>query len=255
LTKREDPPVFPYDLIWEADGDEPLKLEALAANEADYRVRFDVLRRLHAGETPYVDLDILHALVQRLGLADEQCSRLSRDLFLVSGWYLEPAHQKQLRSDRARVRKALSKLASLAGQLSEQLSRLPPIPAAALDYVRSMEPGIIDPDHRFDLPALDDSLHDLSLCAKRMSADLGRDGGRPNKRVRDVALKLAVDAIEDASGQRVAVSRAGTVKSQPYFAGQAGEVLGAFFRLLEPGVNAVRLARRLEEIRLGERGS
>jgi hypothetical protein len=252
LESRSYPSVFPYELLWEADEKEPVTFERLAGNHAIYQARFDLLMRL-GSQSPFIDDTILARLTDRLGLGEPRTASLTRDLFLVSGWFLEPVHLVELRGHRAAVRATLNSIRSSSRKLHAQLGKLPRMVSAALNCVRSIEPDSLDPDEELNTLTLGRTLHDLALAADRMVEDTARHSGRRSELVRDVALCLAAEAMERVTGERIRTSRAGAAKTAPYFAGAAGVVVRDLFRILNPRLSESGLANALETARRKKR--
>lgn len=249
MESGERPPVFPYGILWEELGTHEVSFENLAKEADTYRTLFDVLRRLD-GSTPYVDDRILAEIVAPFGLDEAGAARLADDMFLIAGWYLEPQQRAWMRADLASTRRTLQRVAVLARDLDDALSRLNPKAAVALTFVRGLEPEALDPSEDLSTIELCRTLHDLALSAERMFADTKPDrAGRKTDHIRNTALRLATAATERATGERVTISRGTKYNPDPHFVGKPGEFVWRFFQLIAPGMSERILVQALERLR------
>lgn len=251
LVIRENPPVFPYGILWPELGTSKVRFADLAAETKTYETLFDVLRSLEIA-TPYVDREILRTVVEPLQLSADAAARLIDEAFLVAGWYLEPKQREALGGDLASTRRNLREVAGLARKLDGALSRLSPKACVAMTLIRSLEPEAMDPDEQLSTLTLSRTLHDLALVSERVSMDTAPAGaGRKSDYVRNAALGLLIAATERATGEVVKTSQGTRDNPDPHFVGQGGDFIRSLFHLVAaeiPERILVQTARRMRRM-------
>lgn len=196
-----------------------------------------------------VDRGAIAQMIVRLQLGAEAASILLEKSELVAAWWRLPEQYRELGLDLPSVRERMGEIARDAMTLSYKLDSLGPRFAAAIHYVYLVEPEAeMLPDRRHPGVLLD-AVNDLAVVAERIFTDLPR-GRRPREYTRDNALRLAVAAVEEATGERVAISRGPRDSGTPHFSNPAGHFVRDFFILL--GVAAAKecqLVRAWDRIR------
>ncbi len=249
METGERPPVFPYHILWEEIGDAKITFGSLTEKAETFELLFDAMRRLGA-DTPYVDRAILARLIAPLELTGETAARMIEEIFLVAGWYVEPLQRKWMKGDLASARRDLAKIATASRTLYELLGGLAPQAGAAIHFVRGLEPDAFDPDKDLSTLTLTRMLHDLALVADRIVTDTAPPKtGRKSDYVRNTALRLAIESVEQASRLQVQMSRGTQASSEPYFVGPAGTFVKQFFKLIAPKTSERVLVRVAERIR------
>ena len=246
----DDRPGFPYYLIWDELRSTWVAMDELAAAKGNFDVRFHLARSLKSRSIP--DLDISHfiSLVQPLNIAKDAAERLSSDLYLIAGFFLRPKQAADWEADVVSVRKELKKLVKSAAETRLALDM---VSGPALGVMRMMlpvEPEAIDPHREIDTDLLWRQLHDLGLVAQQFIDETAPVGpGRRKEIIRDNALKLAVERIQQVASTKIKTSRETKGRPSPHFAGQAGDVVRSFFKLIAPKQDEAALVASLERLR------
>ena len=246
----DDRPAFPYYLIWDELRSTWVGMDELAAAKGNFDVRFHLARSLKSRSIP--DLDISHfiSVVQPLDLAEHEAERLSSDLYLIAGFYLRPKQAADWEADVVSVRKELKKLVKSAAETRFALNMVSGQALGVMRLLLPVHPEAIDPHREIDTDLLGRRLHDLGLVAQRFLDETSPAGsGRRKEIIRDNALKLAVERIQQVASTKIKTSRETKGRPSPHFAGQAGDVLRSFFKLIAPKQDESALVAALERLR------
>lgn len=146
LDSADEPPVFPYDILWEEFGALPVNLSDLAGNGKDYDLMFEVAEKLEFG-TPHIDRQTLRQWAENLGVNLPSAEKLVEDCYVIAGWYLSPKWRASMDTDFQSTRAQLDRVAEAARLLDDALGEIDPRVLAALEFVRAVEPDLLRDDH------------------------------------------------------------------------------------------------------------
>lgn len=170
----------------------------------------------------------IRTLVDQLDLAPEPSARLQADARLILAWYHLPAAQIMLGFGLPSHLEVLAGARELAGQLHD---RLAPYAMQIEDLMRSV-PSQGSTADDVDLVQL---TADLSRFLKAADAPIQWLGPRPGRRRgvrRNQAIALITEAVEEATGMQVGVSRGNRNRDERHFTNPPGRFLLGVLRLL-----------------------
>lgn len=248
MQQPEEPPVFPYDIIWDEVGDTWVKLGEHTIGIETFPALRDIVRMI-APDLPVVDPPALHGIVEPLALPHDAAERLVEDASWVAAWYLGPIYRARLRLDVVTARALLKRAAVAARVLNDTLERLSPALMGAMELVRAVEPNVFEPRgrHMWDIAR---EAHDVALTAERMVKHTApKRAGPRTKYVRDTALRLIIESAHRADAGPLRISRGSRTNPDRHFEGAAGMFVRAFFRLIAPGTSEAELAQAAERVR------
>jgi hypothetical protein len=241
------PPIFPYRVVWEEIGDQTVTFGNLEGRRQEFQTLVGINIDLKLG-VPCASSERLAGLVRSLGLNTGLSDQLIARLDLVAGWYLAPKIRGVLKQSLPQVRELLAQVAEDARRLYGSVSQVDPRTAAVLYWMLAPEPDCRDPEEPIIVDRLASRIHDLALVAGRAAADMPVNPGRPKEYVRDSALMLAIEAVEEFSGERVGLSRGTQARPEPHFSNRTGHIIRDLFA--EMGLTQeTLLAQAVERLR------
>ena len=242
-----EPPVFPYQIIWEDFREEPVSFKHLASNKEEYQILSDVAWKIDS-KAPRLDKQQIHQMVSGLNLVKSAEETLEYKLILVGGYYLALKQRAVFQLDLFSSRDILIKAAASSEKLEQIIFRLPPKAAAVLEYVKSVEPDVIDRDGSF--LNLAQTAHDFALSAKRFVHDTApKQTGRRSQFIRDDAIRLTISALREAGLNKLTISRGTKQKPDWHFEGDLGVSVRDFFAIIEPGIQERAFAPIVDKVR------
>lgn len=170
----------------------------------------------------------IRTLVEQLHLAPELSARLQADVGLILAWYHLPVAERMLGFGLPAHLEVLARAKELAGQLHDRLAACP---MQIEDLIRSVPTGGSMADD-VDLVQL---TADLSRFLKAADATIQWLGPRPGRRRgvrRNQAIALITEAVEQATGMQVGVSRGNRHRDERHFTNPPGRFLLGVLRLL-----------------------
>ena len=250
LETGDDRPAFPYYLIWDELRPNWVGMDVLAAAKDDFDRRFRAARFLKTSSIPSLDISDFVDLLHPLKLPKDAAERLSSELYLIAGYFLRPKQAAAWEADVASARKGLKKLVKTAAETRLALDMVTAHAFAVMRLMLPAEPGAMDPHREIETDLLWRQLHDLGLVAQRFLDGTAPAGsGRRKEIIRDNALKLAVERIQQATSTKIKTLREAKGRPSPHFAGEAGDVLRSFFKLISPKQDEAALVGVLESLR------
>lgn len=187
-------------------------------------------------------------IILPLELDEPRASRLLEDSFLIAAWYWIPQRKDRLGISSDRHLKALRSAARYAQQLYDAIAA----DAQNIEELINLAPHPDRPNSRdFDLVKFSNDVGRFVLAADRTVDKPGaRAGRRPDNR-RNIAIALATEAVENATRQRVGISRGNKRSEDPHFVRPPGRYVAELMRLL--GFNDERtLVGAFERLRRGK---
>lgn len=253
MESKGEIPVFPYRIVWEEIDAEPTTFAYLLENAEENEILADNGPILHP-DAPTFKKGEVQTLVSSLNLEHKSAGRLEERLALIGRYYLAYKIKQLLELDLFSSRETLRKAADAASKLDEAMSRIPPKAAAVLEFVKAVEPGVIDPEAPF--LKLGQTSHDFALVAKRIFDETApKKTGRRNQFVRDGAIRLTIEALTEAGLESLVISKGTKRNSGWHFGGDLGLALRDYFILIEPGISEPSLAPIVAKVRRNNRKS
>lgn len=246
----DDRPDFPYFLIWDELRSNWVGMDVLAAAKDDFDRRSRAAKLLEISSIPSLDISDFDGLVQALDLPKNKADRLSSDLHLIAGFFLRPKQAAAWGADILSARQGLKRLVKAAAETRLALEMVSGHAFGVMRLMLPFEPEAMDPHREIETDLLWRQLHDLGLVAQRFLDGTAPAGsGRRKEIIRDNALKLAVERIQQATSTKIKTLREAKGRPSPHFAGQAGDVVRSFFKLIAPKQDEAALVASLERLR------
>jgi hypothetical protein len=234
VSTEEKRPTFPYSEIWEEFSDEMVTIEQLGPKLMVFRTRFRLLAAV-GSPTPYVETNMILALMGGLELPRIRKERLAELLYLVAGYYLGRDHLKQWNTDVRSSALALRKIQKSASGLSKSLRQISAGVSRALAALSNIDPDALETKPTVDTAILLSQLARLETIAGIVVNDITiKKRGRSTDAVRLNAVRLAVELTEAAGAGRASMSSGNRGNPEPHFTGPAGIFVRDFFKLIAP---------------------
>ena len=205
-----------------------------------------------------IPFEDIAALVDELGLPEEEAARLTTGAWALTQWYILPRALMQPPEDRASSRKRLAKIAELATDLKTELANLGPLAAVTLTETGQDLPGEHDP--RFSLMGLQRQLDQLSKAAETTLEQLpALKRGRREDKVAEMVMRQLVRITEKAMGEPVRTSKTKNSTYEPHLLGRGGKFITAWFKRVDQQISpktlytqADKAAKMLEQPGIAE---
>ena len=246
----DDRPGFPYFLVWDELRTNWVGMDVLADAKDAFDRRFRAARILNISSIPSLDISDFVGLVHPLKLSKDAAERLSSELYLIAGYFLRPKQAAAWEADVVSVRKGLKKFVKSAAETRLALDMVTGHAFAVMRLMLPAELDAMDPDREINTDLLWRQLHDLGLVAARFLEETAPGGsGRRKEIIRDNALKLAVERIQQVASTKIKTLREAKGRPSPHFVGEAGGVVRSFFKLIAPKQDEAALVGVLESLR------
>jgi hypothetical protein len=197
---------FPSIGAWEIPWEKKVDLATLRAKEKSLQVMTAIFEDpRHRRAQLSLDPDSVRLLISRLNVSATEATRLHEDTMLIGAWYYLPKRRAHLRLDHAGELKALDRAAN---QASRFLREVQPDANAIEDLLGSLSDDDPEVYREIDVQRLIADATSFIKAANRILelSKPGRGGRKPDDR-RNLAIALVADAVEEASGQQVTISR------------------------------------------------
>ncbi len=249
MNSGDDPPVFPYEIIWEEfDPDLELDWESLAVR-SDSDLIFEIAKSGYF-PIPFVDHPMLEALARK-ALGTELSEPFISKLYVVAAWQVTGEFRRLMRMDLRGQRPELKRLQVAAVEFWKATGRVSGHVKALFPWLHAAEPERLLPrGTEIDLDALRRAAYDVSLVAERAHADTkpSRTGRMPEMR-RDISVRFAAEAIGAETGEPLATSRGNNQVPAPHFTNPGGFLLRDFFKLVDPRTDERLVVQSLLRVR------
>ena len=192
MKSGDEPPVFPYSIIWEEFAPSAeVSWETLEAQSDEYEALFAIAKS-GKFEIPFVDKTMIEQLAsETLGRAPSE--PLVSRLHLLAGWQISGEFRKEVGIDLRGQHPALKRLEVAAFELWQASGWISGHVAAILPWLHAVEPERLLPRGRdLDVHDIGIAAYDLSLAAARAYQDTKpkKTGRRPDLR-RDSTVRFA----------------------------------------------------------------
>lgn len=250
MNNRREPPVFPYQLIWEEFApEEAVRWEDLEGKSEALQIIF-VGAELGIIDVPIVNARVIDELVERY-LGRPPSPSLNHRLLLIAAWQVVGQFRRQIGIDLAGQRPLLKSLHDASFHLWQVLGRISGLVEGILPRLASVEPErLLSEGEEFSIMDLRCATHDLALAAQRAYEDTKprKTGRRPEMR-RDTTIRFAANAIEEETGERIRTSRGNNATPTPHFTNAGGHLLRGFFKVLEPKIDEALIVQAFGRVR------
>lgn len=245
-SSAEEPPPFPYHILWPGYGKEIIRFGDLVSNTQEYEIINEYIGGLRS-DSPSAHKKSFYQTVSEFELPEPANNIFVHNIWLISCFYLAPRQWKAMEHDEKAIHVLLAEIAMAASKLNDLMGKLPPKVAAAMILMRPAEPdALAENDTKFlDLYT---ELHDLALVSRRVSNELAPRGGRPAEFVRDTAMRLLLEQLRDFGINDLQVSM-GTKSLEPHLKGKAGRFIVKLFKLLDPAFDEISMVPKIKSIR------
>ena len=248
MDSGEDPPRFPYEIIWEEFAPAMLNWETLEGDRTNFDDLFFLIRSSHT-DLPVVSAEMLNDMASK-ALSRLPSTNLVSKLYLLAGWRLTSEFWKQFKIDLASQRLELKKLEKAAFALWKATNGLSTHSAAVLPWLHSLEPNRLVPKGReLNVSDVGQAAYDLSLVAARAYSDTQPETGRQPEFRRDTVVHMAAEVIEKETGEAIQTSRGNKADPSPHFTNAGGMLLREFLKLLEPKTDERLVVQSLARVR------
>ena len=198
LKKWEDP--------WEA-GLDLVRLRGNAAKFQTIRQLSETPRPGRGEPLPVVAADQIDKLIAPLELDDAASAVLRSDARLIAAWYELPQHQARIFTGRSTLLDALEEAASKVRNLDDWLA---PFVYETVELLQELPAEVVGTRRDFDVVGLGQQSAEFSRLVDSILRFSRPPKRKPDSR-RNVAIALAVWAVEDATGE--AVTKIPTIQS------------------------------------------
>lgn len=250
MNLRRDPPVFPYEVIWE-DFD-PLRTigwEYLRSRAPQYS------RVLSFPDIPNLKFssckkEVLVRLIKE-SLGREPSEAIVEKFGLLAGFHLSGQFQKNMRIDLGGQRPVLKRLEQAARELWEVTNAVSAEVRTLILQLHQVEPETLVPkDKTLHISDVLCEAYDIARISERILKQTRplKTGRRPHF-WRDTTVRLAAAAIEEEFGSPIKTSRGNHENPQPHFSNAAGVLLRRFLGLLEPRTDEALIVKSLVRVR------
>jgi len=231
---------FPSQLRWEEPWEPELDIRKLRAKAPAVRRPYELhahpARPVPVDATPLrvqlglPDSESIKAVIAELVLADDVREKLLADLELISLWYRLPEARAAVGFEIGASHDQLRQGAVLAGKLADLLG---PYATEIEAFLAALPDDVTKAEH--NLMGLADDARRFSQAAAAALKHIKRSGRAPDSR-RNIALVLTVQAFEEATDRKIAVTRVDKQTGDPAFNGQEGRAVAKFLRALTEGM-------------------
>ncbi|CAN5409762.1 hypothetical protein BH09PSE4_BH09PSE4_03420 [soil metagenome] len=203
----------------------------------------------HQGKSPSPDRKALAALVHSLELSEDAAARLLDDSSLIAEWYLLPQRRAQLGLGHEQLLKSVRKAAKQAHRLGDVLE----LDALAIEELIAATPDEEEASDSIDIYQLQRDLHQFAHAADR-ALSLSPKAGRAADVHRNHTLAMAVEAVEDATGERVKTSDGNKRNPDWHFSTPSGHYVVGLMKLVGGPdervlVGALKRLRRVKRVK------
>lgn len=246
---------FPSQILWEDPREAGLDIRKLRAKEPVIRVPYDLAAH---PDRPGIDFELLHAglrlpsrqfissITTYLNLSEEALERLHLDLDLVSMWFRLPEVRRETAFETA---VSFEQLEQIARRSDELAALLAPYALEVEEWLAVMPDELALGDH--NLVAMANNVCRLSSAIRNV-LDVSKHRGRPADSRRNIALVLTIQAVEEATGQKVCVTRESRNDGLARFSNTSGQVAAEFVSNLT-GAGQPHLVVAFERLRRNPR--
>ena len=234
---------FPYPLPWEDFERSPATLATLRQDRLRYEMRLETHRELGVPDQVFSRSDLGKMLPKSICPASAR-EALITDLYLIGVWYLGPRLRETVDCDLDSTRRELRKLQEASPVVAKALGHLDALLGKTIRHIHSTGADMRTRTQELDLQYLALVMGDLNNIAGQLVDYLApKQTGRRAEFHLDIAVSLAAEAIEGAGMGQVKATYGSDVGDSPHFKGEAGTLLGCFFKLVDRHAGESRVAR------------
>ena len=220
---------FPSLKKWEDPWEAGLDLVNLRGNAAE----FDTIRQLsedspHGDPVPVVDPGQIDKLTASIELDDAKSAILRSDARLIAAWYELPKHQAHIFMGRSTLLDALEEAASKVRDLDEWLA---PFVYETEELLQVLPAEVVGSRRDFDVVGLSQKSAEFSRLVDSILRFSRPPKRKPDSR-RNVAIALAVWAVEDATGEAVTKKGQSRRGNSWHFTNRSGVFVRDLMKLL-----------------------
>jgi hypothetical protein len=220
---------FPSAAFWEDPWEPHFDLLALRGKASSLDAVSRLASKLQPGiKLPRPNREKIARLVDSLALERGKAEELAEDICLLARWYSLPELGRRIRIGPAAVIDQLRQAGRHAERLQTLLGGIAPEAEQLAEDLTVDLPVVTD--HRSLMSFADDA--GRFAIAARAIVKLLRPQGRPREHRRNLAIVLACQAVEEATGQRVTTGRQSADATGEHFTNAAGDFLAAVMKML-----------------------
>jgi hypothetical protein len=220
---------FPSAAFWEDPWEPHFDLVALREKAGSLDAVSRLASKLQPGiKLPGLNREKIARLVDSLALEKGKAEELTEDICLLARWYSLPELARLIRVGPAAVIDQLRQAGRHAESLQTLLGGIAPEAEQLAEDLTVDLPVVTD--HR-SLMSFADDAGQFASAARAIVKHL-RPQGRPREYRRNLAIVLACQAVEQATGQRVTTGRQSADATGERFTNAAGHLLAAVIKML-----------------------
>lgn len=257
MKEAQKTPAFPYPSPWENFAPTVCTLSSLR-EDPRYLLR---LEAAHGGKLINEELRCTSVvrIATTLGLGKPRRDRLALDFALILSWYLGPQIQELLDIEVDACRRELAGAATTAGALRSALGQIDTMVGASFRDVYNTAAGDPAPaQNLFEFDQIAAALQKIEGASLTLIEALGHPtAGRPSNFVRNTAIRLMCQALEEAGAKKITSSRGKGDRpgTHLHFTNDSGRAVLALFKLCDHRLDESLIVRSFEIVRPKRRRS